>query len=325
MLEHKQIRTLMKSIFIPIVLTAILALAACQSSTTTDGNQLSTPTSGQITIAVDETLKPVIDAQLSVFAHDYPKADITPKFVPEGEAINMLLNDSVQLAIVCRELTDKEKAFLKTRDYKAIQTKSAKDGIALIVNPANTDTLLKYDKMMSILKGEITDWKQLNPKSKAGKIQLVFDLALSSTYRYITESTGVPNLETKNFYAVGNDEKVIEYVSKNKEAIGFIGSSWISDKNDSTALSFIQSVNVLGISPKPGADGQNEYFQPFQAYIAQDAYPFTRTIYAVCSEPRAGLATGFSSFMSGPKGQRIFLKSSVVPAKMPIRLIRVTK
>lgn len=315
----------MKSTIILSVLFVILTMAACQSGTGSDGKQLSTPTSGEIKIAVDETLKPVIDAQLSVFGFDYPKAKVNPVFVPEGEAINMLLKDSVQLAIICRELNDKEKAFLKTRDYKAVQTESARDGIALIVNPANTDTLIKYDKMLSVLKGEITDWKQLNPKSAAGKIQLVFDQSLSSTFRYITESTGVTNLDTKNFYAVGDDQKVIEHVAGNKAAIGFIGSSWISDKNDSTALSFINTVNVMGIAPKPGAEGQGEYFQPYQAYIAQKTYPFSRTIYTVCTEPRAGLATGFSSFLAGPKGQRIYLKSSVVPAKMPIRLIRVTQ
>jgi len=39
----------------------------------------------------------------------------------------------------------------------------------------------------------------------------------------------------------------------------------------------------------------------------------------------SGLGTGFAQFIAGEKGQRIFLKSGLVPAQMPIRLVEVKK
>jgi phosphate transport system substrate-binding protein len=45
----------------------------------------------------------------------------------------------------------------------------------------------------------------------------------------------------------------------------------------------------------------------------------------ICREPYSGLGTGFVSFVAGDQGQRIILKSGLVPATMPVRLIQVKK
>lgn len=308
-----------------ILLLGLLLLNACKSESTETGKKPSTPTTGTVKIAVDETLRPIFEAEIKVFESDYPRADIQEVYVPEGEAINMLLNDSVQLAIVCRQLTQKEKDYIKNRDYNAVEIESARDGVALILNPENNDTTIMYNKLEEILKGEFTNWSELNKNSNLGKIQLVFDNAMSSTYRFIQDATKIKELSPKNIYAVGDNEKVIDYVSKNKAAIGFIGSNWISERDDSITVTFIDKINVMGIAPSPEMKGAGEFYQPYQAYIAQRFYPFTRNIYTVCTEPRAGLATGFTAFLAGDKGQRIYLKSGLVPAKMPLRLIKISK
>ncbi len=319
------IKSLISNFYLLVGVLSILVFHSCQSGTNSAGELLSTPTTGKVTITVDETMKPIIDSQIVVFESDYQKADINPKYVPEGDAINMLLKDSVQLAIVCRQLTTKEKEYLKSKDYRAIETESARDGIALIVNPSNMDTLLKFDQVVGILEGELNSWNQINKSSNSGKIQLVFDHAMSSTFRFIAEKTNIPELKGDNIFAAGDNQKVIEYVAKNKGALGFIGANWISDKDDSTAVSFIKQINVVGIAPSPEMKGAGEFYQPFQAYIAQRYYPFTRDIYTICTEPRAGLATGLASFMVGNKGQRIYLKSGLVPAKMPLRLVKISQ
>lgn len=315
----------MNKSFGTILVLGLLLLNSCKSESNETGKKPSTPTTGTVKIAVDETLRPIFEAEIKVFESDYPRADIQEVYMPEGDAINMLLNDSVQLAIVCRQLTQKEKDYIKNRDYQAVEIESARDGVALILSPENNDTTIMYNKLEAILKGEITNWSELNKNSNLGKIQLVFDNAMSSTYRFIQDATKIKELSPKNIYAVGDNEKVIDYVSKNKGAIGFIGSNWISDSHDTTTVGFIDKINVMGIAPTPEMKGAGEFYQPYQAYIAQRFYPFTRNIYTVCTEPRAGLATGFTAFLAGDKGQRIYLKSGLVPAKMPLRLIKISK
>jgi phosphate transport system substrate-binding protein len=110
---------------------------------------------------------------------------------------------------------------------------------------------------------------------------------------------------------------VVEYISHNPKAIGLIDVSWISDSDDSTANSFLSSIRVMGISD------DSAFYQPYQAYIAQEKYPLRRDVVAISREARTGLASGFLAFLASEKGQRIVLKSGLVPATMPIRIIEV--
>jgi phosphate transport system substrate-binding protein len=64
--------------------------------------------------------------------------------------------------------------------------------------------------------------------------------------------------------------------------------------------------------------------KPYQAYIALKQYPLWRTVQITLREPRVGLGTGFASFVASDKGQRIVLKSGLVPATAPVRIIELT-
>ena len=65
------------------------------------------------------------------------------------------------------------------------------------------------------------------------------------------------------------------------------------------------------------------FYQPYQAYMAQGKYPLLRDVVMISREARSGLASGFMAFVASDKGQRIVLKSGLVPATMPIRIIEV--
>jgi phosphate transport system substrate-binding protein len=67
------------------------------------------------------------------------------------------------------------------------------------------------------------------------------------------------------------------------------------------------------------------FYKPFQGYIADGSYPLIRDVFVICRESTAGLGSGFASFVAGDVGQRIILKSGLVPATMPLRLVHVKK
>jgi phosphate transport system substrate-binding protein len=100
-----------------------------------------------------------------------------------------------------------------------------------------------------------------------------------------------------------------------------IGVNWISDRRDSTSIRFLKKVNVVGISRSDNPASEDDYIQPYQGYLAQGTYPLRREVFIVSREARAGLGTGFASFITGDKGQRIILKSGLVPASMPVRIV----
>jgi phosphate transport system substrate-binding protein len=83
-------------------------------------------------------------------------------------------------------------------------------------------------------------------------------------------------------------------------------------------------VRVVGITSEYFSEG-NDFFTPHPAYIADKSYPFIREVYAITRETITGLGRGFIQFVAGDQGQRIVLKSGMVPATMPVRIVQIRK
>lgn len=311
----------MKKIFLFLTCSFLMLGWGCKNSTPAD-KFTDTPTTGETTIAVDETFQPLVEAELPVFHAIYKYAKINASYVPEVDALNLLLKDSVRLAIVSRPLTKKEMDYFHGKKFFPHEVRLALDGIAILVHPGNPDTLYSVETIRKILMGEITSWKQINKNSKLGKIKVVFDNTNSSTVRYMVDSVTRTGKLGDQLSAMQYNLDVVSFVSKNPEAIGLIGVSWVSDKDDPKCLTFLNQIKVAGISKETIATPDNSY-QPFQAYLATGQYPFTRYIYALLSEPRAGLGGGFTAFVASDKGQRIIQKTGILPITQPMRLVKI--
>lgn len=281
-----------------------------------------TPTTGIIKIGVDETFKNIIDAELMVFGGIYKYAKITPIYATEEQCFRMLLDDSVRLIITYRPLYEFEKESFRKREIIPRELKIATDAIAVIINPENTDTLLSMNVLKRILTGEIKQWNQVRQKSIDGKIDLIFDNKKSSILQYVLDSVIQASALSKNSYALDSTVDVVNYVANNRNALGLIGVSLVSDSDDSTQMSFLKRINVVSLSRSDQPVPDNSY-KPYQAYIYQGVYPLTRDVYAVNAEPRNGLATGFTAFLASDRGQRIILKSGIIPAIAPVRIVNV--
>lgn len=307
--------------FIPAALLGGL-LSGCNQNK--QATQLDTPTSGEIRISVDETFAPIIDAQIKTFEGLYERASIKAAHLPEAAAIQALLNDSVRIAVISRDLTPEEKAYFEKLKLTPRVIKIAIDGIAFILNNSNPDTALTTAQLQDIFSGKTTAWQQISSNNTLGPISVVFDNNHSSTLRFVTDSVLRKQPLAPNAFAAKSNPNLVDYVAENKNAIGVIGVNWISDWDDSTAISFLNKVKVVGVmSDKNPAYG---YVRPYQAYLSESKqvekqYPFRRYLYIISREARAGLGTGFASFVAGDKGQRIILKSGLVPATMPVRIV----
>jgi len=279
-----------------------------------------TPTRGNIQISVDESFQLLYDTQVYTFESFYKNAKLNVGYKPEAQVVSDFMNDSVRTIALTRELTKDEKDYLISQKFTPRTTKVAHDALALIINPANPDSFLLDTQFASILSGQITTWKQLNPKSSDKQISVVFDNNKSGNVRYFREKFNIKGNFAPNCFAVNTNEEVINYVKNNTGALGIISVNWISDKQDSVSENFLKSIRVVEV----GTDPMN-HCKPYQGYIADGSYPFCRDLYMISRETFSGLGTGFASFVAGDQGQRIILKSGLVPATMPIRLIEIKK
>lgn len=290
-------------------------LIACNGST---NSTLSNPTSGEVSVSIDETLSQLMASQVDTFQSLYQKAKVNAVYKAEGDVFKDLITDSSDVVIVARTLNEKEKKFFEEKKLSPVITKIAIDAIALIINQENMDSLISLEQLQGILSGKISTWKQINKTSKLSDVQVVFDNNNSSTVRYITDSINGGKPLSKNCFATHSNDEVMNYVHSNKNAIGVIGVSWISDMDDPKTLSFLKNIRVVSLS---GIQHTDMYYKPYQAYLQQQLYPLCRYVYMINREARNGLGTGFVSFVAGEKGQRIILKAGLVPATMPVRIV----
>ncbi|MFZ9261938.1 MAG: PstS family phosphate ABC transporter substrate-binding protein [Chitinophagaceae bacterium] len=268
-----------------------------------------TLTTGTIHISVDETFAPIIDSQIKVFMSQHPKATIVPHYKPEAECIKDLLNDSIRMVIITRGLTEEEIPFYKdTLSFVPMYGRLATDAVALVTHNNCKDSLFSVAEIRSMLNG-----------TTGYKYDLVMDgLKATSTVRFLMDSILKGQPMNGKVMAAQNSQGVIDYVAKHPNALGFIGVSWIGNKEDSTQLTFQKKVKIAAL--QCSNCGEEVYVRPYQANMALKRYPLNRGIYYVLKENFAGLGKGFVNFLTHEKGQLIFRRGYLVPDRMALQI-----
>ena len=300
---------------------AIALIAVLGSCNRGPKQPVENPTRGNIRIIADESFQPLVEAEISTFTQLYKNAYVKASFKPEVDVINDFMNDSVKVIVTSKTLTEDQIQYLRDTLVVARTIRFAYDALALITNKANQDTLMKYKSVRDIFLGGISNWNEIDPKSRLGEIKVVFDNTKSGNIRYFKELFDIKTALPFNFYALNSNAEVVDYVSRNPNALGIISANWISDKDDSQSRNFVKKINVLGISQPLTNVGS--YYRPEQGWIYTKDYPFTREIYLISRETFKGLGSGFIQWATAQQGQTIVLKMGLVPANMPIRLVEM--
>jgi phosphate transport system substrate-binding protein len=257
---------------------------------------------GTIHISCDESFKPVIDAEVEVYQASYPDTKIIVHYKPEADCLKDFTVDSIRMVIATRGFTEREKNFI-TDSLKATPEMRtvAYDAIAVVVNPLGTDSFFTMNDIKSLVTGKLN--KDLIP---------VFDgVKATSTVRFMIDSVLRGGTLGKNVVAAQSSEAVIDYVSKTRNAVGFIGVSWVGNKEDTTQQSFLKKVRIARLE---STDSANAYVQPVQYLIYTKSYPLIRDLVYVLREPYYGLGHGFADFLKGNRGQLIFRRAYLQPA-----------
>ncbi|MES2411691.1 MAG: substrate-binding domain-containing protein [Bacteroidota bacterium] len=287
---------------IGFILLALLFVFSCQKK---DNKNKDTVLEGKATVYVDESILPIVEDEQAVFETEY-NAKLLLVSKSENEVINDLFKDTARILILTRPLSDKELQAYQSKKVTPRVTRFATDAVAFIRNKTTNDTLVALEDVIDFVKGKSV------PNIKG----LVFDNANSSTVRYISELTGVNVVNQKNVFSLKTNEEVIKYVSEHNGMVGVIGMNWIFQP----PLNLQEDVNKVNVLAVKGIN-KSEYFFPTQDNLAQGKYPLARDLYIVNCQGYSGLGMGFGSFLTGERGQRIILKSGLLPESMPSRKI----
>ena len=287
----------------------IFLLTGCKE--TKQQGPLDNTTSGTINISVDESFRPVIEEQIKVFEGSFPRAKINAVYKPEAECLKDLYNDSAtRMVIVTRGLTYKDaKYFADTLHYVPRSEKIASDAIAVIINIKSKDSIFTLHGLQELLTGEAVNNKKV-----------VFDgLNSTSAIRFVIDSI----LKGKKFdnnkvKAVKNSREVLEYIATDTNAIGMVGISWIGNPEDSSQVNMLRKVKIAYVKCELCVD--SPYVKPTQAAMMTRRYPLVRGLYYILKENYSGLGSGFAGFLQYERGQLVFRRSYLWPAKMSFNL-----
>lgn len=262
---------------------------------------------GTTNLLVDESFQPIIEDQVAVFQGRY-NAKIVINAKSEKEVIRAFLADTARIVILSRKLNAEEKKYFEKLQIKPKVTQIASDAIALISNKSSSDTLISVKDIILFMQG----------KTQNRIKGLVFDNPNSSTVRYINDLAGVINSPKENVFSFKSNKEVIKFVSENDGMIGVVGLNWLYQPS-SDIVNYIRKINVLSVQGK----GSSTFFAPTQNNLAEGSYPLARDLFIINCQGTSGLGMGFASFVAGDVGQRIVLKSGLLPVRIPARKLLI--
>ncbi len=287
-------------------------------------------------MVVDESLQPIVDEELYVFKALYPNLHPEVAYAPENNAVNMLLNYDVQFALLSRDLNAQERSVLAQRRITPIVSRFALDAVTLIVNKASKDTTIKVSEIKRMLNSDANTSKSTdNTNSALNHIKspsadnktvrnIVFDNPNSGLVRYLKDFAGNADFKQKNIYSLKSNKEVIKYVSEHPDAIGITGFGWLNDPDKDYAAA-VGNVKIVSVMDDVTKNARKQYFTPSQTTLALKQYPLVRNLYVLDCTGRRGLAYQFAAFILSDRGQRIILKSGLLPDSIPNRVINIRK
>ncbi len=286
--------------FFLLLITVITLLTSCNQ----DNSPQDYITYGESKLLADESLYPIVDDEYIVFSNSYKRANIEITYLPEQDVINSLLDDSASVVILSRKLTDNETKHFENKKIIVKSTKFAIDGVALVTGKNNPDSLITIEEIKKVFQGQAQTDRTF-----------VFDNPKSSTVAYLMQLTGVKEFP-KNVYALKTNKEVIKYVNKNPNSVGIVSVAWMKRPTPDISAD-VKNLKFLSVKSEGGT-----YEKPSQSNLKLNNYPLLRDLYLINCQGRAGLGTGFASFLASEMGQRIILKSGLAPDSLPSRKIR---
>ncbi len=252
----------------------------------------SLPAAAATTVVIkgSTTVLPIAQVALEAYMKAHPGVNISLSGGGSGEGIKALIDRSTDIANSSREIKDKEAASAREKGVEPVEHIVAIDAIVPIVNPRNKVTGLTIDQLSQIYQGKITNWKEVGGDNMP--IVVVSRDSSSGTY----ESWGHLVLNgakvTPKAQLQASSGAVVQTVSKNRFAIGYIGLGYLNRS--------VKGLTVNGIVASA------------QTVLAK-TYPVARPLYMYTDGKPKGEVAGFISFVLSPAGQKLVEKEGFVP------------
>lgn len=204
--------------------------------------------SGTVTMAGSTSMEKLANAVAEAYMEKNPNVTVTAEFTGSSAGIESVLAGSVDIGNSSRNLKDSE------LEAGAVENIVAIDGIAVVVDPANTVSDLTKEQLTKIYTGEVTNWSEVGGED--APIVVVGREAGSGTRGAFEE---ILEIEDACKYASELDSTgaVVAKVASTPGAIGYVSLDVIDDT--------VKALALEGVEPTAETIKAGEYFlsRPF--------------------------------------------------------------
>jgi phosphate transport system substrate-binding protein len=167
----------------------------------------------------------------------------------------------------------------------------AYDCIVPVVHPSNPVSNLTLEQLKAIYKGELTNWKELGGPDL--KIVVISRDTSSGTYEVWEEKVMKKERVAAGAMLQASNGAIVQVVSSNKYAIGYIGLGYVNN-----------TVKSLSVNDIPGTEETT----------LNGRYPISRPLFMFTRGWPAGDTLNFINFVLTPqKGQKLVKEAGFVP------------
>ena len=283
----------------PAILTTLLAAAVLVGifRFSGDAENVTLP-SGSVQVSGSETMRPVVTACAADFMIRNPKADVIVKGGGSGDGIAALLHGMVDVGMTSRELSRRERDYAVSKSIEIVVSELARDGIAIVVNRANTATALDVGQLQKIFSGKIRNWQELGGKPE--EIAAFARAEGSGTAALFGERVLGDEAYVASVQRLPDNEAIVAEVAKRSGAIGYTSIGALKGAGD--------RIKVIALR----TDSHSSPVAPTYDTIRSGDYPLTRTLYLGTAGKPSGAAKAFLDFCSSASGHALLERAGYV-------------
>ena len=246
---------------------------------------------GNIVIKGSTTVLPIAQKVAEIYMKVNPDVKISISGGGSGNGIKALIDGLTDIADSSRFIKPKEVKLAVEKGRYPVPFAVAYDCIVPVVHPSNSMSNLTMDQLKAIYKGEIKNWRDIGGPNR--KIVVISRDTSSGTYEVWHKKVMKKERVFPGALLQASNGAIVQAVSKNKNAIGYIGLGYL-DKN-------VKALTVDGIR------GSEET-------TLNGTYPISRPLYMFTAGWPKGDTLNFINFMVHPqKGQKYVADAGYVP------------
>ena len=245
----------------------------------------------EIVINGSTTVLPVMQKIAEAFMGANPDINLAISGGGSGNGIKALNEGLCQIAMSSRDIKASEREEAASKNVKPYRITIAMDALVPVVHPDNPVNVLTVEQLREIYMGKITNWKELGGEDD--KIVVISRDTSSGTYETWEETIMKKEKVAPQALLQASNGAVVQTVSRNKKAIGYIGFGYLNDS--------LKKVDVNGMtaSAQTALDG---------------TWPITRELYLFTNRKPEGSVQKLIDFTLDPqKGQKYVLETGYIP------------